>query len=495
MYYCLRLRRGQVKDQDQQVMPKRKRELIDMKSALPGMFSFSKSKLIFQEEPQVVSDGREGCSVFGTEAACEAPVKKLLLRARVEESGLVNGAKVESKGGGQVKAKKSYGSVKRDGVEGKKGKERVKRSPDHFSVTLNFQQTLGALHGQGVPEWGADLKPRHFTLLLQPLGGQVVSHISTDLPGVQCFVTLLTFTLHPILGGGNEQSTDVISAWEGDSVSITCPMNGSQNQVGIYLRAIRQRRNVIYFSKEQSQKCDHAFDNRSKCSKEGENLRITLHRLKQSDSEIYLCSEIVKINDYAKELYGKTTVVLVKAKSSRALEQSPLYANPERGQSVSITCVLNSSPEVQKFYLFRAHVQPGTVLSVSNLSVSQVSPAFGNRLEYSREGNRTVITLHNLQEEDSDNYICAEDVMDSPLSSASGTMVLVKGGEKVCEKSSWGFYALVVVIALLFCALVCCTLYHVDVKKYFRKKKPNVVYEDMSYSSRRSTLVRSNNSS
>ncbi|NXR25173.1 CD7 protein, partial [Cinclus mexicanus] len=314
------------------------------------------------------------------------------------------------------------------------------------------------------------------------------------LPNASLFLLLLP-CLPAQDGGGNEQSTDVISAWEGDSVSITCPMNGSQNQVGIYLRAIRQRRNVIYFSKERSQRCDHAFDNRSKCSKEGENLRITLHRLKQSDSEIYLCSEIVKINDYAKELYGKTTVVLVKAKSSRALEQSPLYANPERGQSVSITCVLKSSPEVQKFYLLRAHVQPGTVLSVSNLSVSQVSPAFGNRLDYSREGNRTVITLHNLQEEDSDNYICAEDVMDSPLSSASGTMVLVKGGEKVCEKSSWGFYALVVVIALLFCALVCCTLYHVDVKKYFRKKKPNVVYEDMSYSSRRSTLVRSNNSS
>lgn len=31
-----------------------------------------------------------------------------------------------------------------------------------------------------------------------------------------------------------------------------------------------------------------------------------------------------------------------------------------------------------------------------------------------------------------------------------------------------------------------------QVKKYFQKKKPNVVYEDMSYNSRRSTLVRTN---
>ncbi|KAI1232314.1 hypothetical protein IHE44_0006767 [Lamprotornis superbus] len=295
-------------------------------------------------------------------------------------------------------------------------------------------------------------------------------------------------------GGGNEQPTDVISAWEGDSVSITCPMSGSQNQVGMHLRAIRQHLNVIYLPKEKSQKSDFGFDNGIKWSKEGDNLRITLQRLQQSDSEIYVCSEIVKINGYPKELCGKRTMVLVKAKSNNTLKQSPLYANPGPGQSVSITCVLKSSPEAGKFYLLRAHVQPGTVLSVSNLKVSQYSRAFEERLEYSREGSRTVITLHNLREEDSDNYICAEEVNSSaPLLSGSGTMVLVKGGEQVCEKSSWDLYALIVVVALLFCALVCCTLCHVDVMKYFQKKQPNVVYEDMSYSSRRNTLVRTNN--
>ncbi|NWI44587.1 CD7 protein, partial [Picathartes gymnocephalus] len=143
-------------------------------------------------------------------------------------------------------------------------------------------------------------------------------------------------------------------------------------------------------------------------------------------------------------------------------------------------------------HLLRTHVQPGRVLSVSNLNVSSVSPDFGNRLEHSREGKRVVITLHNLQEKDSDNYVCAEEVRESPLLSARGTMVLVQGTTLLlaCEKSSWGLYALIVVVALLFCALVCCTLYRVDVKKYFQKKKPNVVYEDMSYNSRRSTLVR-----
>ncbi|NXM57434.1 CD7 protein, partial [Illadopsis cleaveri] len=141
--------------------------------------------------------------------------------------------------------------------------------------------------------------------------------------------------------------------------------------------------------------------------------------------------------------------------------------------------------------LLRTQVQPGRVLSVSHRNESEVSPAFRNRLEYSREGNRIVITLHNLQEKDSDNYICAEQVKGSPLLSASGTMVLVKEGEQARKKSSWGLYVLVTVVALLFCALVCCILCPVDVKKYFQKKKPSVVYEDMSFNSRRSTLVRS----
>ncbi|NXF20030.1 CD7 protein, partial [Rhodinocichla rosea] len=293
-------------------------------------------------------------------------------------------------------------------------------------------------------------------------------------------------------GGGKEQSTDVISAWEGDSISITCPMNRSKYQLGMYLRVIRQNVNVIYCPKENPPLINPAFANRVECSKEGENLRITLHRLQESDSEIYICTEMVKIDGYPLELHRKTTIVLVKAKSRRHQEQSPLHANPEQGQSVSITCVLKSSREDEKFYLLRTHVQPGTVLSVSNLNGSKVSPAFGNRLEYSREGNRMVVILHKLQEKDSDNYICAQEVKGSPLLSASGTMVLVKEVEQGCEKSSWDLYVLLMVTAVLFCALVCCILYRVDVKKYFQKKKRNEVYEDMSYNSRRSTLVRTN---
>uniref|UniRef100_A0A8C3NT84 Uncharacterized protein n=1 Tax=Geospiza parvula TaxID=87175 RepID=A0A8C3NT84_GEOPR len=120
---------------------------------------------------------------------------------------------------------------------------------------------------------------------------------------------ILQFQLHFLfLGGGNEQSTDVISAWEGDSISITCPINHSEYQLGMYLRNIRQNVNVIYCPKEKPPLINPAFANRVECSKEGENLRITLHRLQESDSEIYVCTEMFKI----KEVYRKTIIVLVK---------------------------------------------------------------------------------------------------------------------------------------------------------------------------------------
>ncbi|XP_039572040.1 T-cell antigen CD7 isoform X2 [Passer montanus] len=257
------------------------------------------------------------------------------------------------------------------------------------------------------------------------------------------------------------------------------------------LRAIRQSLDVIYCLKEKSPSVNPTLDNRIEWSKEGGNLRTTLHRLKESDSGTYVCCETVEINRNPKQIYRKTTIVVVKAVSRRPVEQSPLHANPEQGQSVNITCVLKSSAE-DEFLLLRTHVQPNEVLSVSKLNISKVSPDFENRLEYSKEGNRIVVTLHKLQEKDSDNYVCAQEVQGSPLLSASGTMVLVKEVKQACEKSSWELYGLLVVVALLFCALVCCTLYRVDVKKYFQKKKPNEVYEDMSYNSRRSTLVRSN---
>ncbi|KAM6344286.1 T-cell antigen CD7 isoform 1-T1 [Alca torda] len=294
-------------------------------------------------------------------------------------------------------------------------------------------------------------------------------------------------------GGENEQSTDIISVLEGDSISITC--SGSENTVGMYLRTSIQEFNVFFFSKKNSSFIHHAFTNRTEYLKEGRNLRITLRNLQESDSNIYLCTNYVLSNGNHKKLNGKTTILVVKGKNSGVVEQSPLYVNPQEGQSVSITCAWRSSDE--GIYLLKIHMQPERVLYVSSQNTSTISPAFANRLEYSKEDKKIVITLHNLWKNDSDTYVCAGVLKNSSSLSVnrSGTMMLVKDAETeqvYCGNSSWGIYGLTIAVVLLFSALVCCALYRIDVKKYCQKKKPNAVYEDMSYSSRRSTLVRTN---
>ncbi|NXG77587.1 CD7 protein, partial [Baryphthengus martii] len=144
-------------------------------------------------------------------------------------------------------------------------------------------------------------------------------------------------------------------------------------------------------------------------------------------------------------------------------------------------------------YLLKTHTQREEVLYVSSQNASTIHPAFAHRLQYVRDEKKIVITLHNLQKNDSDIYVCAGVVKKFPflLVNGSGTMMLIKEMEQTnCSNNSSVIYGLTVVIVLLFSVLLYCTLHHVDMKKYFKKRKANTVYEDMSYSSRRNTLVR-----
>ncbi|KAM9258451.1 T-cell antigen CD7 [Cariama cristata] len=272
-------------------------------------------------------------------------------------------------------------------------------------------------------------------------------------------------------------------------------MKGSENEVGTHLETIIQPVNVIYVSKQNTSYILPALANRIKYSKEGRNLRITLHNVQESDSNIYICTKFIKKKGHHKKLNGKTTIVVVKAKTSGVVEQSPLYVNPQQGQSIKISCALKTSHEDEGIYLLKTHTQPERVLYVSSQNTSTISPAFANRLEYSKEEKKIVITLHNLWKNDSDIYVCAAVVKNSSFLSVnrSGTMVLIKEVEETdCSNSSWGIYGLTILVVLLFSVLTCCALYHVYMKKHFQKRKPNPVYEDMSCSSRRNTLIRTN---
>lgn len=89
-------------------------------------------------------------------------------------------------------------------------------------------------------------------------------------------------------------------------------MKGSENEVGTYLTTIIQPVNVIYVSKQNTSYILPALANRTKYSKDGRNLRVTLHNVQESDSNIYLCTKFIKSKGHHKKLTGKTTIVVVK---------------------------------------------------------------------------------------------------------------------------------------------------------------------------------------
>lgn len=182
------------------------------------------------------------------------------------------------------------------------------------------------------------------------------------------------------------------------------------------------------------------------------------------------------------------------AKTNGVIEQSPQSVSTQQGESINITCVLKSSHKDEEIMLLKIHMQLENVLCVSSQNTSTISPTFANRLECSKQEEKLVITLHNLQESDTDIYVCAAALKNSSLAvSESGTMVLVKGGKQtVCSTSSLAIYIPTIVVALLLSALTCYILSRIDMKNFFQKKKINVVYEDMSFSSRSNTLVRTN---
>ncbi|KAM8796982.1 uncharacterized protein ACNFOS_009612 [Eudromia elegans] len=194
-------------------------------------------------------------------------------------------------------------------------------------------------------------------------------------------------------------------------------------------------------------------------SNEGNKMRVTFKNILQNDSNIYLCTNIIKEGNYVM-LDGKRTMVVVRAKDNGVVEQSPLSLSVWQGESININCSLKSSHEEEGIFLLKTHMKPEIVMYVSRQNVSTISTAFANRLEYSKQEKTLVIILHNLQKNDSDIYLCVGVLKNSIALSlnGSGTMLLVKD----------------------------------HIKEHPQKRKPNVVYEDMSYSSRRSTLVRAN---
>ncbi|NXD10649.1 CD7 protein, partial [Nothocercus nigrocapillus] len=130
-------------------------------------------------------------------------------------------------------------------------------------------------------------------------------------------------------------------------------------------------------------------------------------------------------------------------------------------------------------FLLKTHLKPERVLYVSRQNASTTSTTFANRLEYSKQEKKLVITLHNLQKNDSDIYLCVGVLKNSRALAlnGSGTMVLVKEVEQTgCSHSSWIFCGLTVVVVMLFFALICFVLYRVNVSMQSSCQNKQILY-------------------
>ncbi|OXB54998.1 hypothetical protein ASZ78_005970 [Callipepla squamata] len=118
-------------------------------------------------------------------------------------------------------------------------------------------------------------------------------------------------------------------------------------------------------------------------------------------------------------------MIISKAKTNGVIDQSPLSVIAQQGESINITCTLESAHE--EIIFFKAHIQLEKLLHASSQKAVTISHAFANRLEFSNQEKELVITLHNLQKNDTDMYVCAAVLKNSLTMSESGTMVLVEG--------------------------------------------------------------------
>uniref|UniRef100_A0A669Q3I8 Immunoglobulin domain-containing protein n=1 Tax=Phasianus colchicus TaxID=9054 RepID=A0A669Q3I8_PHACC len=148
----------------------------------------------------------------------------------------------------------------------------------------------------------------------------------------------------------------------------------------------------------------------------------------------------------------------------------------QQGESINITCVLKTWLEDEGIMLLRTQMQPEKVFHVSSQNTTTIFSTFAYHLEYSKQGKNLVITLHNLQESDTDIYLCAAKLKNSSLLvSESGTMVLVKGtqlnkglhrcGKQTeCSINSLAISTPTIVVGvLLLSALIFCILNRVNV--------------------------------
>ncbi|OBS70981.1 hypothetical protein A6R68_00478 [Neotoma lepida] len=129
-------------------------------------------------------------------------------------------------------------------------------------------------------------------------------------------LTLARVLPGPLHAQEMQQSYQVMKAFEGDSINITC--STSEDLEGIYLKQMwPQDSDVIYFEDGEEPTVDKRFSGRIEFSGSQNNLTITMRLLQLADTGIYRCMAVRKGTSY-----GSYTILVVTEKLSREAYRS-----------------------------------------------------------------------------------------------------------------------------------------------------------------------------
>ncbi|XP_029453450.1 uncharacterized protein LOC115089521 [Rhinatrema bivittatum] len=185
------------------------------------------------------------------------------------------------------------------------------------------------------------------------------------------------------------------------------------------------------------------------------------------------------------------------------INQSPNEIFVGEGGSVRISCSFTVAGDPVGVYLKRRCSKKIAYFQSNGNTFME-----RNHTELSGNVRNFTITLHQLQRNETDWYLCEGAIRNPSISQmwGTGTLVIVladavcddplsaKSATEMTHSSTWQLYLLIafgIIILVLMFGLVILAARQMDLKECFKPKKKssqNLVYEDMSYSLRRNTM-------
>ncbi|XP_029453449.1 T-cell antigen CD7 [Rhinatrema bivittatum] len=109
-----------------------------------------------------------------------------------------------------------------------------------------------------------------------------------------------------------QQSPYTVSVPEGHSLNITCAFTAERSPLGVFFKR-RFAENIAYISKEGRVSIERDYVERTRLSGPMNNFMVTLHHLRENDTDLYLCEGSVQ-NPSSLLITGTGTLVIVTGK-------------------------------------------------------------------------------------------------------------------------------------------------------------------------------------